>query len=403
MRRRNPNSLFDVLWQAISHPKRTVSDAYRKVLHTDRTFLVLWAVIVVFGLIFLTSASSVLSMKMYDTSYAFIGRQLLYGLLPGIALSAVILVMPHPFWRFVSVPALLLSIVLLALVFVPGIGEERNGANRWIDFGWITFQPAELVKLTMTVYLASWLTGLKERTEELHERLIPFFIFFGIVAVLVMMQPDLGTLIILSAIAVGMYWIGGAPHTHVAAIAAIGLLLGAIAVFFAPYRMARITVFLNPESDTTGIGYHMAQAKTAISNGGLFGQGLGNSAQKYLRLPEVEGDSIFAVISEEGGFAVSATFVLLFAAWIARGWVLAMRLEDDHMRYLASGILIWFGFQSILNIAAITGLAPLTGLPLPFVSYGGTAYAVNIAAMALLIHIFAQENMARIRYDRLPR
>jgi cell division protein FtsW len=289
-------------------------------------------------------------------------------------------------WKRLAMPLLIASIIGLLLVFVPGIGREVLGARRWIDLG-IAFQPTEIVKLAFLFYLASWLERRQSGFHDARTSLLPFVSVLGLITFLVMAQPDLGTMTVIGMIGIAMYFIGGAPIQHFVWIGASSVALFALLVKIAPYRAARFTVFLNPELDPQGIGYHINQALLAIGSGGLFGVGLGHSRQKFNYLPEASTDSIFAIMAEELGFLVILFFLAAFLAFVFRGFRIAREAPDMFGRLLAAGITSWFAFQAFINIGALTGVLPLTGIPLPFVSYGGTALVVALAASGILLNI----------------
>lgn len=383
------SGIFRDLWDIVRNPRESLVSALEIPRNADRWFIMGFGVLLLLGLVWLTSASGALGEQRFGNSYYFLFQQLLGGLIPGVILALFAWRIPTERWRSLAVPLMLVAIVLLVAVFIPGVGLNLKGASRWINFGFFAFQPAEIAKFAVVVYLARWLTSRDRSTSDVGENILPFFIFLGILAALLMAQPDLGTLSVIAIIAIGMYWIGGGKTSHVLGMIALGLVGIVVLSYVTPYRMARIKVFMDPSADTQNIGYHLAQAKTAISHGGIWGQGLGNSTQKYLRLPEVAGDSVFAIIAEEGGFIFCIAYVLFLFLWLGRGWYLAMELPDQFNRLLASGLLLWIGYQTFINIAAISGVAPLTGVPLPFVSFGGTAYAMNIMAVSLLLSLYS--------------
>ncbi|USN53921.1 MAG: putative lipid II flippase FtsW [Candidatus Nomurabacteria bacterium] len=355
----------------------------------DYALLITIVGLVLFGLIMLSSASSVISFQQYGDSNALLRRQIISAVL-GLAGFFIIQRLDYHLWKKFAVLLLFLSIVFLIMVFVPGIGEEYLGARRWINLG-VQFQPTELVKLAFLVYLASWLEKRREGFREPIYSFVPFMVILGIITLLVMAQPDLGTMTVIGLIAVIVYFVAGAPAKHFAWITAIAVSLFAIFIKIAPYRAARLTVFLNPALDPQGIGYHINQALLAIGTGGIFGVGLGHSRQKFNYLPEAAGDSIFAVIAEELGFLMVVALLAVFAFLIYRGFQTARQAPDDFGRLLAAGITAWLGLQAFVNIGALSGILPLTGIPLPFVSYGGTALVINLAAAGILLSISRQK------------
>ncbi len=287
------------------------------------------------------------------------------------------------------------SLGLLVLVFLPGLGATYRGVHSWINLGIISFQPTEIVKLTFLIYLATWLEKKGEHgLKNVQYGFLPFIFSLGLVVFLVMAQPDLGSLLIILAMSFSVYFIAKAPYKHILGLFLGGLIILLISLQVAPYRLARLTSFLNPEADPQGIGYHIAQAKIAVGSGGLIGLGIGKSRQKFNYLPEVYGDSIFAVIAEEMGFIFCLILIGLFLVLIIRGFKIARAAPDQFGRLLACGITSWFGFQALINIATMVGLFPLTGIPLPFISYGGTAMTVSLMAVGILVNISKQTRLS---------
>lgn len=361
----------------------------RPLLHKpDYGLLITTLALVVFGLIMLSSASSVISFEQYGDANTLLRRQVISALI-GIAAFMTVQKLDYHIWKKFSVILLFLSILFLIMVFIPGIGEEYLGARRWINLG-VQFQPTELVKLAFLVYLASWLEKKRSGFSEPMYSFLPFMVILGLITALVMAQPDLGTMTVIALIAVIVYFVAGAPVKHFFWIFTIAAALFAFFIKIAPYRAARLTVFLNPALDPQGIGYHINQALLAIGTGGLFGVGLGHSRQKFNYLPEAAGDSIFAIIAEELGFLFVIVLLGAFTFFIYRGIFIARNAPDEFGRLLAAGVTAWLGLQAFINIGALSGILPLTGIPLPFISYGGTALAINLVAAAILLSVSRQ-------------
>ncbi len=351
------------------------------------SLLVIMAVILVFGLIMLSSASVAVGLNRFGDGGWFIKGQL-KALLAGLAAGYACYHLPYQKWRSWSFVFFIASLVLLLAVFIPGIGMAGKGAARWINLGVANFQPAELVKLTLVLYLAAWFSERGPKViQNLKTGLAPFVGLMVILFALIISQPDLGTLLVITWIGVVLYFIGGAHPKHLLALLGSGVVMLLLLIKIEPYRMARLTVFLNPSQDVLGVGYHINQALLAIGSGGWFGVGLGQSRQKFLYLPEVTGDSIFAVIAEELGFIVCAVLIALFLALLWRGLTIARQAPDDYGRFVAIGITAWIVGQAFLNIGAITSLLPLTGIPLPLISYGGTALVTTLMGLGILLNI----------------
>jgi cell division protein FtsW len=365
---------------------------------TDVTFLALLGAVIVLGLVMLTSASGPVAYANFDDSFWYLKHQLLYGLLPGCVAFAALSRIDYRTWRAYAMHLLAASVVLLLLVFVPGLGADWGTSHSWINVFGFSLQPAEIVKLTFLIYLAALLEGKgNEGVRDLSAGLVPFLSALGIIAVLIMLQPDLGSLMVIAAIAVTVYFVAGAPWKYLLGMGGAGFLALMLLIKSAPYRAARLMTFLHPELDPQGVGYHINQAFLAIGSGGLFGQGLGHSRQKYLYLPEVAGDSIFAVMAEEFGFVLMLAVLALILAFVLRGLRIAQEAPDAFGRYVATGIVAWIFFQTLFNVGSMVGIMPITGLPMPFVSYGGTAMMVLLAAMGVLASIARAGSPSRAR------
>lgn len=354
----------------------------------DRKLLFYIGGITVFGLAMLASASWPLGFDKFHDGYYFLKHQAIFGLIPGLIGAFLASRIPYQHYRKYAGLMLLASIALLILVFIPGIGAEFGSARSWIHVGDFSVQPSEIVKLTFLIYLAAWME--KRSKDDLHDintGLIPFATILGVIMLLLILQPDTGSMAIIVTMALVVYFVAGAPLRYFLLFGGFGAVLVWLLFKLSPYRAARFTTFLHPELDPQGIGYHINQAQLAIGSGGLFGRGYGHSTQKFAYLPEVEGDSIFAVIGEEMGFIFTLAFVGLYLAFLFRGITIAEKAPDAFGKYLAIGIVAWFGLQAFFNIGAMVGVLPITGVPLPFVSYGGTSLAVCLTAAGILLNI----------------
>lgn len=353
---------------------------------------IIWG-IVIFGLIMLSSASSAVSYKDYGgDSYYMLKHQLFIGVLVGLAAFLALSRIDYRFWKKYAFILLLVTAVLLIAVFLPGIGSGiTKGARRWVDMGFFRFQPTEVVKLTFLLYLATWLESRgREGLSDFHYGFVPFIAILGAVMLLIIFQPDIGTMSIIVMYSLAVYFLAGGSWSHLVLLAGGGAALFWILIKIAPYRANRFMVFLNPELDPQGIGYHINQAFLAIGSGGLFGRGFGQSRQKFQYLPEVASDSIFAIISEELGFLFALLLVAAFIYLAYRGFKIAQNAPDKFGRYLAVGIVTWIVGQAFINISSMIGLMPMTGIPLPFVSYGSSAMITTLAAAGILVNISSQ-------------
>lgn len=354
----------------------------------DYQLLAAFAALVVFGLFLLTSASAPVGYDRFGDSYFFIKRQLLFGMLPGVVLFFFFAKIDYHAVLRLAGPIFVAALIFLCLVFVPGVGASFDtGARSWVRIGQFSFQPAEIAKIAMIVFLAAWIARRRADLSDALQGFFPTVLAGSLPMVLTLLQPDVGTAIVLFSILFGMLFVGGARLAHLFGLAGIGVVGFAILIVVAPYRLARLTTFLHPELDPQGVGYQINQASMAIGSGGLFGLGLGHSRQKFQYLPEVHADSIFAVIAEEVGFFVTCAFLILLAFIAYRGLAIARSAEDASGRLLAAGIVVWFFTQSFFNIGAMVGLLPLTGLPLPFVSHGGTALMTAMAGAGMILNV----------------
>lgn len=346
----------------------------KKAGQPDYFFLAILFALVVFGLAMLSSASSTLGQTQFNNSYFYLKHQLMYGLLPGIVGFLVGYFMSYERWKKMAFPLLIIGIACLALVFTH-FGLVINGTNRWLRFGPLEFQPAEIVKLIYILYVAAWLSNAKlKREHDVRNGLIPFLIVSGVIAGLLILQPATSTVAIILGSGLVVYFASGAPKRYLVGIILLAVFIIAAVVYVTPYRRARILGFLDQSADVQGKNYQVNQAMIAIGSGGLWGVGYGRSVTKS-SLPAVIDDSIFAVIGEELGFVGTATLIVLFGLFSLRLFWDARRTGDRFGRLLLVGIGTVVAFQAFVNIASTTGAIPLTGVPLPFVSYGGTALA----------------------------
>ncbi|MCX6715012.1 MAG: putative lipid II flippase FtsW [Candidatus Uhrbacteria bacterium] len=347
------------------------------------------SVMILFGLIVLLSASSPNAYKQFGDSYYFLKHQIIFGLIPGIAGLIAFSRIPYTFWKQHAWNLLLVSIGLLLLVFIPGFSAGFGTSHSWVTIGgFFSIQPSEIAKLTFLFYLAGWLSTRDERgVRDVNTGLIPFLSVLGIIAILMILQPDTGSMTILAAMSLMVYFVAGAPVAYIGGLMAAGLAGISLLIAITPYRAARFTTFLHPELDPKGIGYHINQALLALGSGGIFGFGYGHSRQKFQYLPEVAGDSIFAVIGEEMGFVVAVLVVGMFLLLLWRLIEIAKRAPDKFSKYIVVGVAAWIVVQAFENIGSMVALMPITGVPLPFISYGGTSLAMLMCAVGVVLNI----------------
>jgi len=347
--------------------------------------------IVIFGLVMLSSASSAVAYQKFQDSYHMLKHQLIFGVFLGTLIFIVMSRIDYRYWKKLAFPLLVITVVLLIAVFLPGIGTGLKGAKRWISLGGLTFQPTEVVKLTFLLYLATWLESRgRKGVSDFSYGFKPFVLILGVIMGLIILQPDVGTMSIVVLYSLVVYFLAGGSWSHLGLLTGGGAALLWFLVKIAPYRANRFTVFLHPELDPQGIGYHINQAFLAIGSGGFFGRGFGQSRQKFQYLPEVAGDSIFAIIAEELGFIFVVLLILAFLYLMYRGFKIALDAPDLYGRLLAVGIVTWIVGQAFVNIASMTGLMPMTGIPLPLISYGSSSMIVTLAALGILTNISSQ-------------
>lgn len=344
-------------------------------------------ILTIFGLAMLASASSDLGKIKFDDSYFYIKHQIYYGLSAGILGFLAGYFIYYGRLRKFAFLLLIASLIMLALVFT-SLGVEVRGANRWLQIGAISFQPAELMKLAFIVYLAAWLSNPKiKRASNFTEGLLPFALVSGLIAILLILQPATSTMVILLGAGLVVYFLSGAKIRYVLSIILLSVLALGLIIYATPYRRARVIGFLNSESDVRGQNYHINQALIAIGSGGLTGVGYGQSATKVSYLPTPIDDSIFAVIAEELGFFGAGGLVVLFGALTLRLFWLARGMRDSFGRLMLIGFGTVITFQALVNMGAMSGLIPLTGVPLPFISFGGTALAVFLTMGGIALNV----------------
>lgn len=353
----------------------------------DPILMLVIVALCLFGLMMIASASAVVADRFRDDVYFFVKHQLFYGGLFGIPAFLIGFFTPYRSWRKLALPAIGLSLVLLILVFVPGIRLTYGGASRWIALGPLTLQPTEITKLAFIVYLAALIETKGADMHNFRKGIAPFLVIMGIIGSLIILQPDMGTLITIFFIAAAMIFAGGIRWRHLMLLllgsaATIGILINT-----ATYRVNRIITYLHPELDPRGVGYQINQALLAAGTGGWWGLGLGRSRQKYQYLPEPASDSIFAIIAEELGFIRTSLVLLAFAVLAWRGFKIARSAPDLFGRLVGVGVTSWIVSQAFVNMGAALGVTPLTGIPLPFISYGSSALVSMLFASGILLNI----------------
>ena len=343
-------------------------------------------VLLFLGLAMVYSASGITALDANDDPSTFLAQQSAWAAL-GIGAMFVASRVDYRVLRFAAVPLLLLALVLLGAVLVPGVGVSAGGATRWLRFGGsFGMQPAELAKLALIVYLAAWFGPRRERLGSIGV-FVPFVVVTGVLAALTVAEPDLGTAIVLVAIAMTMYFIAGARLRIFGALAGLALVSVLAVAVAQPYRLARLVTFLDPWSDPKGAGFQAIQSLYGLALGGVFGEGLGAGREKFGFLPAPYTDSIFAVLGDEIGLAGTLVVIVLFFAIAYRGIAIALRAKDSTGALLAAGVTTWLVFQAWVNMAVVASLVPMTGITLPFISYGGSSLCVGLIAVGILLNV----------------
>ncbi len=352
----------------------------------DIILMILTFSLLAIGLTMVYSASAIWAEYKFDDSFFFAKRQLLFA---GVGIAAMFFIMNIDYWTWKTWAKLLLIIcfVLLVLVLIPGVGNVRNGSRSWIGIGAFSIQPSEFMKLAMIAFLAKYLSVRQKYITSFKKGLAPslglVFLAFG----MIMLQPDLGTGTVMVGTCIVMIFIAGARISHFVFLGLIGVAGFVALVLSAPYRIKRITSFLDPWEDPLGSGFQIIQSLYAIGPGGLFGLGLGQSRQKFFYLPEPQTDFIFAILAEELGFIGGSLILLLFSLLLWRGIRIALGAPDLYGSFLAVGIIAMIAIQVMINIGVVTGLMPVTGITLPFLSYGGSSLTLMLMAVGVLLNI----------------
>lgn len=352
----------------------------------DLILIIVTLTLLAVGLTMVYSASAVWAEYKFNDSFFFAKRQMLFAAV-GIAAMFFIMNIDYWTWRTWAKVIIIICFILLIIVLIPGIGNERNGSRSWIGVGAFSIQPSEFMKLAMISFLAKFLSEKQKLITSFNKGLVPslglVFLAFG----LIMLQPDLGTGTVMVGTCIVMIFIAGARVRHFVILGLIGLAGFVGLVLSAPYRMKRITSFLDPWEDPLGSGFQIIQSLYAIGPGGLFGLGLGQSRQKFFYLPEPQTDFIFAILSEELGFIGGSFVIILFALLLWRGIRIALGAPDLYGSFLAVGIVAMVAIQVMINIGVVTGLMPVTGITLPFLSYGGSSLTLMLMAIGVLLNI----------------
>jgi len=371
----------------------------------DKVFFGIILSLVIIGVIMFTSASLGILAKNEAKFYNVLFGQFIFGLGGGLVVLYLALRIPYKFWRQYSLPIFIISIALTLLVFIPGIGASHGGARRWINVFGLSLQPVEFLKIGFIIYFAAWLSWAKDRVRDIRFSILPLLVLLGIIAFVLLKQPDTKSIILITITAISMLFVSGTPWKYIIGLTAGVLLAFSILVFFKPYLMERVNTFLNPNQNGSSTSYQLQQSLIAVGSGGTFGRGLGQSIQKFNYLPEPQGDSIFAVVGEEVGFFGSVILICLYVGFALRGFKIAHYSPDPFSKILVAGIVTMITAQSFMNIASIIGVFPLTGVPLVFISHGGTALLLALGMVGIVLNIsrLQKKPMSQASTDRLEK
>ncbi|WP_026485533.1 stage V sporulation protein E [Caldanaerobius polysaccharolyticus] len=352
----------------------------------DFNLMLFTMLLVAIGLVMVFSASSVIAMFRMNDSYYFLKRQFLWA---AIGFFAMVYMMNFDYHRLEKYKRHLfvISVVLLVLVFVPGVGINIKGASRWIGYGNLSVQPSEIAKIAMIVYLSSNISSKQDRIKSFFRGVLPNLIIIGVFFILIALEPNMSTAGIIAIVGLIIIYIGGAKLFDILGLISLGGLLGVVMVLMEPYRINRVLAFLDPWKDMQGKGYQVVQSLYALGSGGIFGVGLGRSRQKLFYIPEPQNDFIFSILGEELGFIGALFVIVLFLLFVIRGLRIAAKAPDLFGCLLAIGITSLIGVQFLLNLAVVTASMPPTGVPLPFISYGGSSLIFTMALVGVLLNI----------------
>ena len=361
----------------------------------DKTFLIIVLLLVFGGMAMFISASLGILARNADTFRAVLFSQLILGFGFGLVGMYIALKIDYKLWRKYAFYIFLGAVLLTAAVFIPGLGSNRGtGALRWISFSSLSFQPVEILKFGFIIYFAAWLSWVKHKVEDFRFGMLPLIIALAVIASILLKQPDTKSFILIAVTGLCMLFISGVPLKYIFAFGLVVVVALGVLVSFKPYLQERIKTYIDPSRDPQGSSYQLQQSLIAVGSGEVLGRGYGQSIQKFSYLPEPQGDSIFAVVGEELGFVGSVTTIILYLFFVLKGLRIANRSPDLFSRLLVAGIVILFTAKSFMHIASVVGVFPLTGVPLVFVSHGGTSFMIDLAAVGIILQIsrFQQKN-----------
>lgn len=361
----------------------------------DKFFLIIIFILLSFGVAMFISAALGILVRSEKTFYSVLFSQLVLGLGLGLVGMYFCSKINYKFWRKFSFIIFLGSILLTAAVFIPKFGWSHGGAQRWIQLGPVSFQPVEFLKFGFVIYFAAWLSWAKNRVQDFRFGILPFGVMLAVIAFILFKQPDTKSFILITITGLSMLFISGVPIKYILGVGLGSVILLGSLVYFTPYLQERVKTFINPAQDAQGSSYQIEQSLIALGSGGIWGRGYGQSIQKFSYLPEPQGDSLFAVLGEELGFAGTVITIFLYLLFLLRGFYIANRAPDAFGGLLVYGIVILITAQSFMHIASVTGVFPLTGVPLPFMSQGGTSLMIYLMAIGIVLNVskFKRKNV----------
>ena len=375
-------------------PWTTASPRATKRVAMDHSLLIITIVLALVGLVMVFSASAVVAGNRFHDPGYFLKRQLAW-LAFGFLLLHLASHIDYVWWKRLSIPLLGLTVVLLVMVLIPSLGVSAKGARRWLRLGPISVQPAEIAKLVAVMYLAAYLAKKEDRLTGFLSGLAPALLVIGVLGGLVLLEPDLGTVVVMGSVAIGLLFLGGARLSHLLSLGLCAVPAVLVLVLSSSYRRQRLMTFLAPWKDASDAGFQITQSFLAFGSGGLFGVGLGEGKQKLFFLPEAHTDFVLALVGEELGLVGTGVIILLFALFAIRGFQVAARARMPFGLYLGMGITLLIGVQALINACVVTGLLPTKGLTLPFVSYGGSSLVTCMFGVGILLNISRDRQTGR--------
>lgn len=334
-----------------------------------------------------TSASLGIYSKNPSKFYGVLMNQFIFGVFLGLVAMFITYRIPYKFWREYSLPLFIASILLTCLVFIPGLGYSHGGARRWVEIFGFSFQPVEFLKIGFIIYFSAWLSWAKSRVQNIKYSILPLGVLLFFIGFILQKQPDTKSLLLMAGTSIMMLFVSGTSWKKIVLFMAVCLIGAGILVSATPYLRQRVNTFINPNQNQNSSSYQLNQSLIAIGSGGVFGRGLGQSIQKFSYLPEPQGDSIFAVIGEDLGFVGTTSLIILFLIFAFRGLKISYYAPDSFSKIFVFGVVTLTFTQAIMNMASVTGVFPLTGVPLPFISHGGTSLFFTLACMGIILQI----------------